>query len=159
MPVSKKRKKSTDQPSQEDSSPAPKATIHRSTVTTIVGIAVALGFVGWLVFGGGPEDATIKVIVPELSAKAKKGEESFNRVCIKCHGKNAGGSKSGPPLVDPFYKPGHHSDESIRSAILRGVRQHHWKFGPMAPAPGIKAAEIPAIITYVREIQKANGIF
>ncbi|MBT4934287.1 MAG: cytochrome c [Rhodospirillaceae bacterium] len=158
MPVSKKRKKSSGSEAPQTGA-APKTAIHRSTFTTMAGIVIALGLVGWLIFGGGGGDSTIKVIVPTLSAKAQSGEQTFNRVCLKCHGEHAAGSKSGPPLVDPFYRPSHHADGSFVSAITRGVRQHHWKFGPMPPQPQVKAAEIPDLIAYIREIQQANGVF
>ena len=120
---------------------------------------MALAAVGWLIFGGGPDNAAIQVIVPKLSVEAQAGLQTFERVCQKCHGENLAGSNSGPPLVDPFYKPAHHGDGSIVSAIRKGVRQHHWKFGPMPPQPDVKAAEIPALTTYIREIQRANGVF
>ena len=159
MPVRKKRKKSA--PSDAPATPvktSSKAGIQRSTYTTMVGVGVALIAVGWLIFGGGPEDATIVVNVPELTANAAKGKETFNRTCVECHGENAAGSKTGPPLIDSFYRPSHHDNGSFLSAIRRGVRQHHWKFGPMPPQPGVKSEEIPDLITYIREIQKANGI-
>lgn len=159
MPVSKKRKKpAKPQEPRVQASPSPKAGIHRSTYTTMAGIAVALVAVGWLIFSGGPEDARIQVIVPELSARAEKGKETFNRICIACHGEHAAGSKSGPPLIDPFYRPSHHGDGSFVTAIRRGVRQHHWKFGSMPPQPKVKADETSDLIAYIREIQRANGI-
>jgi mono/diheme cytochrome c family protein len=158
MPVSKKRKKSSD-PETPQTGTTPKTVIHRSTFTTMAGIAIALGLVGWLIFADGSSDSTIKVIVPTLTAKAQNGEQTFNRVCQRCHGKSAAGSKSGPPLIDPFYRPSHHADGSFVSAITRGVRQHHWKFGPMPPQPQVQTAEIPELIVYIREIQQANGVF
>jgi len=157
MPVSKKRKKSAaSQPAQQQASPS--TPIHRSTITTMIGIAIAIVIVGWLIFGGGPENATIKVIVPKLSAQAIQGEQTYERVCLKCHGKNVAGSNNGPPLVDPFYRPSHHSDGAFINAITGGVRQHHWKFGPMPPQPQVKQEEITDLITYIREIQRANGV-
>ncbi len=158
MPVRKKRKKSDSGEASQGSTP-PKTVIHRSTLTTMAGIAIALGLVGWMIFGGGAKDATIKVIVPSLSAQAQKGEQTFDRVCLKCHGKNVGGSTNGPPLIDPFYRPDHHADAAFVSAITRGVRQHHWKFGPMPPQPAVKAAEIADLIVYIREMQQANGVY
>jgi len=158
MPVSKKRKKS-DSGGASQNGTAPKTVIHRSTFTTMAGIAVALGLVGWMIFGGDSKDATIKVIVPDLSPRAQKGAQTFERVCMKCHGTNLAGSKNGPPLVDPFYRPGHHADASFVSAITGGVRQHHWKFGPMPSQPKVKGAEIADLIAYIREVQQANGVF
>lgn len=158
MPVSKKRKKSDDGEKPQSPTP-PETVIHRSTLTTMVGIAIALGLVGCLIFGGGQKSTTIAVIVPSLSAQGQKGAQTFDRVCLKCHGKNIGGSTNGPSLIDPFYRPDHHADAAFRSAIAHGVRQHHWKFGPMPPQPGVKAAEIADLIAYIREMQQANGVF
>ncbi len=45
MPVSKKRKKSDDGEKPQSPTP-PETVIHRSTLTTMVGIAIALGLVG-----------------------------------------------------------------------------------------------------------------
>lgn len=158
MPASKKRKKSPT-PGNRQTREAPKTAIHRSTFTTMAGIAVALGLVGWMIFGGGSNDATIKVIVPQLSPIAQKGKQTFDRVCLRCHGLNVSGSTNGPPLVEPFYRSNHHADASFISAMTRGVRQHHWKFGPMPPQPQVKSAEYPNLIAYIREVQRANGLF
>ena len=159
MPVSKKRKKS-DPPKEPQQSQNPnKAPIHNSTYATMVGIAVALAATGWMIFGDGPEDATIPVTVPKLSPQAEKGEVTFKRVCIECHGENAGGSKNGPPLINPFYNPAHHADIAFVNAIRHGVRQHHWKFGNMPPQPDVKPDESADLIAYIRELQRANGIY
>jgi hypothetical protein len=40
-----------------------------------------------------------------------------------------------------------------------GVQAHHWRFGNMPPVEGITRAEVATIITYIRELQRANGIF
>ena len=158
MPVSKKRKKTTPVENSQSDVAQPKTVIHRSTYTTMAGIAVALGLVGWMIFGGA-KDATIQVIVPQLSGAAQKGKATYERVCLRCHGLNVAGSKNGPPLVDPFYRPSHHTDAAFVNAITRGARQHHWKFGAMPPQPGVKAGEIADLIVYIREIQQANGVF
>jgi mono/diheme cytochrome c family protein len=157
MPVSKKRKKSATSELPQQQAPA-STPIHRSTITTMIGVAIASGIVGWLIFGGGPKITPIKVIVPKLSAQAVQGEQTYEQTCLKCHGKNVAGSNNGPPLVDPFYRPSHHSDSSFINAITDGVRQHHWKFGPMPPQPQIKQEEMTDLITYIREIQRANGV-
>ena len=96
---------------------------------------------------------------PELSERALAGEGLFNANCSLCHGANAAGTTLGPPLVDKIYEPGHHSDDSIRLAVRRGVRQHHWQFGNMLPVPSVSSDDVEKIICYVREMQRANGIF
>lgn len=98
-------------------------------------------------------------VVPEFSTEARQGGLLFLRKCATCHGFYAQGTKQGPPLLHQYYNPGHHSDPSFRAAIRNGVRQHHWRFGNMKPVQGVADEHIPLIIRYVRELQKANGIY
>lgn len=94
-----------------------------------------------------------------LSEMARAGESVFNANCSLCHGMGAVGTKQGPPLLDRVYHPGHHPDASFRNAVRNGVPSHHWEFGDMAPVPGVSADEIEEVICYVRETQRANGLF
>ena len=96
---------------------------------------------------------------PALSDLARAGEELFNANCSVCHGMNASGTSQGPTLIDRIYHPGHHSDFSFRNAVGKGVRQHHWTFGDMPPVATVSADDVETIICYVRELQRANGIF
>lgn len=98
------------------------------------------------------------VAVPELSEKARSGEQVFNANCALCHGPNASGTGLGPPLVHKIYEPGHHQDFSFQSAVRNGVPAHHWQFGNMPPVPTVTDENIPEIICYIREMQRANGI-
>lgn len=82
----------------------------------------------------------------------------FNQRCAVCHGQNATGSTQGPPLVHRIYEPGHHSDMSFLLAVRRGVRAHHWRFGNMAPVPGLSEADVREVVRYVRALQRAKGI-
>ncbi|MFK5997330.1 MAG: cytochrome c [Rhodobacterales bacterium] len=100
----------------------------------------------------------ISVIIPEFTAAARTGETYFNAKCAACHGKNAAGTENGPPFLHRFYRPAHHGDEAFQRAPKLGVQAHHWNFGNMPPVQGITRAEISKIITYVRELQVANGI-
>ena len=44
-------------------------------------------------------------------------------------------------------------------AARNGVRAHHWPFGNMPPVEQpLTDGELAAIIAYVRELQRANGI-
>lgn len=94
-----------------------------------------------------------------LSGMAREGEGLFDANCSVCHGENAAGTNQGPTLIDRIYHPGHHSDASIRNAVSRGVQQHHWVFGDMAPVAGVSSDDVEKIICYVRELQRADGIF
>ena len=90
---------------------------------------------------------------------AMRGEKPFNAKCAVCHGQHAAGTPQGPPLVHRYYEPGHHSDMAFVLAVRRGVRAHHWRFGNMAPVPGVSDTELRDIIHYVRALQRANGIY
>lgn len=107
---------------------------------------------------GGP---IVDVALPlELSSEAQLGERAFNVACSACHGENAAGQNGvAPPLVHIIYEPGHHSDEAFQVAVRNGVRSHHWNFGNMPPIEGLTRADVRSIVTYIRELQRENGIF
>ena len=97
--------------------------------------------------------------IPVSSTAGMPGEALFNQKCAVCHGPRAVGSPQGPPLVHRYYEPGHHSDMAFVLAVRRGVRAHHWRFGDMAPVPGLSDADVRAVIDYVRAWQRAKGIY
>ena len=101
----------------------------------------------------------VTVIVPDLSAAARRGETLYQQNCATCHGDNAAGRDGiGPPLVHKIYEPGHHADGAFYLAAQQGVRAHHWPFGDMPPVAGIALEDVEPIVAYVRELQRANGI-
>ena len=99
------------------------------------------------------------VTVPALAGTAIEGEELFVANCSQCHGLNAVGTSQGPPLLHKVYVPGHHPDLSFQNAVRNGVWQHHWNFGEMPPVGTVTPQEVDKVICYVREMQRANGIF
>jgi mono/diheme cytochrome c family protein len=101
---------------------------------------------------------TVKVAVPTLSPVAAAGRVAFDANCAQCHGKSGSGTKQGPPLVHDIYNPGHHSDEAFLYAVRQGVRQHHWPYGNMPSQPQVTDPQLAEIVSYVRELQQANGI-
>ena len=128
-------------------------------------LAVVLGAAGYLHFGGGGDTAAtgppiVSVNVPAtLSARARLGRKTYDANCASCHGRNAAGQGGvAPPLVHIIYEPGHHGDESFQRAVARGVRAHHWRFGDMPPVEGLTRRDVAAVVAYVRELQRANGI-
>ncbi len=125
------------------------------TAVMVGGVAVIISNM----MSGPNKGIPVDVKVPELSVEAKAGEVKFAENCAACHGENASGSDQGPPLVHDIYNPGHHADQAFVLAAKRGVRQHHWQFGNMPPQPNITSAEIKPILSYIRELQQANGIF
>jgi mono/diheme cytochrome c family protein len=124
-----------------------------TTILVLGVLAMALNF-----FFRDADAVVVDVRVPELSWQAREGKVAFDANCVQCHGSNARGSEEGPPLVHTFYNPGHHADGAFFVAGKSGVRQHHWRFGNMPPQPNVTADEMTAIIQYVRELQRANGI-
>ena len=140
--------------------------------------AVVLGLIGWRLAGGDgasgagptadlatataaePGAAMVAVTLPaSLSSEAQIGKLGFDGICAECHGENAAGRQDmGPPLVHIYYEPSHHADMAFQLAVQNGVRAHHWSFGDMPPQEGLTRADVAAITTYVRELQRANGI-
>lgn len=100
----------------------------------------------------------LQVQMPKLSTMAKAGQRSFAKNCAQCHGAQASGTDKGPPLIHRIYEPNHHGDAAFLRAATAGARQHHWRFGDMPPQPQVRRMEIQAIIQFVREVQRANGI-
>ena len=101
----------------------------------------------------------VNVAVPELTTAEKAGEATYNQYCAQCHGKNAAGQNGvAPPFVHAIYRPGHHADAAFYFAATNGVRAHHWPFGNMPPVEGISKQDVDRIVTYVRALQRANGI-
>ncbi len=121
-------------------------------------VAIGLGIIYFMRSGPLPGYEPVNVTVPELTAEAQAGRTIFEANCKKCHGKNAGGSRKGPPLVHKIYEPSHHGDIAFQMAVKNGVLSHHWPFGKMPPVPGVSEEQVTSIISYVRELQRANGI-
>ena len=142
---------------------AAQRTVFAALATLLVALAIvgcsseepAAGGYQSVASGSSPSPA---VVVPSLSDNARAGERTFNANCALCHGPNASGTGLGPPLVHQIYEPGHHQDFTIESAVRNGVPAHHWQFGNMPPVPAVSGEDIPNIICYIRELQRANGI-
>jgi mono/diheme cytochrome c family protein len=131
--------------------------------TALLTGAIALGLGIWLVTSLNTPDPTsepmVEVTVPQLNAVEATGQALFDNNCATCHGKNAAGQDGvAPPLVHMIYEPGHHADISFQRAAKLGVRAHHWPFGNMPPVESVDEASVSKIISYVRALQRANGI-
>ena len=92
------------------------------------------------------------------AADPRAGAELYADNCARCHGADLRGTDLGPPHLDPVYEPSHHGDAAFHLAVQRGVRQHHWDFGPMPPIEGLTEAQVDDIIAFVRQEQRAVGI-
>ena len=86
------------------------------------------------------------------------GRALFGQACAACHGAELEGTERGPPLIHPYYRPGHHDDAAFVRAVRLGVIAHHWTFGDMPPVEGLSGEQIAAIVAWVRERQRAAGI-
>ena len=130
----------------------------------ITGAVLVLALAVYFLASRAPERASggaplVAVTVPELNTVELEGEAAFNTRCASCHGANAAGQDGvAPPLVHRIYEPGHHGEQAFLVAAQLGVRAHHWRFGDMPPVQGITEAEVSSIVTYVRALQRANGI-
>lgn len=127
----------------------------------VIGVLVlGIGVVAWRNFGSpGDSHRSAEFVVPQqLSASAAVGKKNFDDNCARCHGLNAIGTDQGPPLVHDYYNPGHHADGAFLVAVRNGVKQHHWRFGNMPPQRHVTDEQVGLIVTYVREMQQANGI-
>lgn len=129
----------------------------RQRVLAAVGVGALVGVGVWVTYRA-PTASTPTVRVPELTAVARAGQRAYQGRCASCHGEVGQGTSTGPPLVHPIYRPGHHADVAFELAVRRGVRAHHWRFGDMPAQLAVPAAEMAQITRFVRELQEANGI-
>jgi len=95
---------------------------------------------------------------PDLPLRPIVGKALFDRNCASCHGVDLMGSDKGPPMLNPIYRPGHHSDASFQMAVAYGSPAHHWRFGDMKPVPGVSPDDVAQITAYVRMRQRKHGI-
>jgi mono/diheme cytochrome c family protein len=125
----------------------------------IVGTAAVVVAVAAYSFIVGDSANGDEVMIPALSGAGARGQVAYGRVCASCHGDKIDGTEKGPPLMHPFYNPGHHGDAAFVAAARRGAKAHHWHFGDMEPIDGVSDTELTEVIRFVREVQKANGLF
>lgn len=131
-------------------------------LAVVVGIAMLSGLYWHFSQSPAKDDGKpiAQVKVPNLSKLAVQGKRLFDKNCSSCHGANAAGKQEiAPPLVHIIYEPNHHGDIAFKLAVKNGVRGHHWPFGNMPPIEGVSEKEIELITRYIRELQRANGIF
>ena len=118
------------------------------SVAAAIAIAIFLGACA-------SEDPELEVIVP-LAADAD-GATVYEARCASCHGTDLRGTDKGPSQLSIVYEPGHHGDDSFRSAIRNGAQQHHWPFGDMPAIESITDDQIEAVISYIRGQQGRLG--
>ena len=94
---------------------------------------------------------------PGASSAGDLGAEVYANSCASCHGADLRGTDKGPSQLSIVYEPNHHPDDSYRSAIANGARQHHWSFGDMPPVEGLNDEEVEAVIGFIRSEQQRRG--
>lgn len=95
---------------------------------------------------------------PKVPFVHAKGAKLYQDNCAVCHGQTLTGTKQGPPLLHPFYKPSHHADFAFYRAALKGVQAHHWEFGDMPPIQGITREDMDSVVPFIRWYQKEKGL-
>lgn len=121
----------------------------------VVFMVVAIAFFGGESAGTGPDSGTgIPVQDADLVAA---GDPLYQATCATCHGSDLRGTDIGPSHLSVVYQPGHHGDIAFVLAARNGVQQHHWPFGDMLPVPGLRDADLEAIVAFVRENQRIFG--
>lgn len=136
----------------------------------VIGACAVAAVAAYLVLRPGPAEEVaqaapvegnpiVAIQMPQIDGNAAIGQRIFENACAACHGTNAVGVEgAGPPLIHVIYEPSHHADESFQRAVAVGVRSHHWRFGDMPPVEGLTRGDVAMVISYIREIQRANGI-
>lgn len=119
---------------------------------------ILVGFL-LLTFGLAITTAVNAENIPKVPFKHAVGMEKYQKNCSRCHGKWIEGTKSGPPLLHGFYKPSHHNDRSFYRAALKGVFEHHWKFGAMPKIEGITVKDMDKIVPFLRWLQQEKGLY
>jgi cytochrome c len=105
------------------------------------------------------EPRTLQDVDPgPVPAGLAEGEQTYQTLCVACHGPHGVGTTQGPPLVHRYYVPSHHADEAFRRAIRLGVVPHHWRFGRMPPIAGLDDRTVTGVIRYIRWLQRRRGI-
>ena len=126
----------------------PRSVTTRSRIATIVLAALAAACSSPL---------TENQPLPGDQPTLELGGELYLAHCAECHGADLRGSDRGPSHLSEVYVPSHHGDAAFSLAVLRGVRQHHWRFGDMPPVEGLDEDAITAIVAYVRSVQEREG--
>jgi cytochrome c len=107
---------------------------------------------------GGTEVDRVALAGVDIPPEHTAGAALYEMNCLPCHGPQGTGTDVGPPLVHPVYRTRHHGDEAFQLAVAQGVRGHHFRFGDMAPVPGLDRQDVAAITAYIRFLQRAAGI-
>ena len=104
------------------------------------------------------DEVQLRQIAATSPPEVAQGKTLFEQNCSVCHGPAGDGTTQGPPLVHIIYLLNHHADAAFVLAARNGVRAHHWRFGDMAPLPGVTDEMVLEIVGYIRWLQREVGI-
>ena len=122
-----------------------------------IGLALAIAVVAGACNVSTDEVADASIPVQDAALVALGGQ-LYAAHCASCHGTDLKGTDRGPSHLSAIYRPGHHADGAFALAAKVGVRQHHWRFGNMAPVEGLADDDLAAIVAFVREQQRLGGL-
>ena len=106
-----------------------------------------------------PDVVAARALVGPVPEELKRGEAGYMRDCAKCHGEDALGNLSGPPLLHAVYAPMQHSDAAFLLSVRAGMKAHHFNFGDMERMPAVTAEMVGEITSYIRWLQREVGVF
>ncbi|MCH8950961.1 MAG: cytochrome c [Proteobacteria bacterium] len=90
-------------------------------------------------------------------ASVEPGLAAFAGECARCHGRLAEGTERGPNLIHRDYGPRVRSDARFRRAVREGMPARRG-YGAMPPFPELSKRRLERMISFVRGLQRANGI-
>lgn len=127
--------------------------MRRLSVTATVVVTVVAA--GWLGACGDKEEAAPPATQEQLIARGRK---IYASTCATCHGDSLKGSAMAPSLLQAAFAPDQTPDIAFVNAIRNGVPQKRFNKGPMPAQPSVDPKEIPAVVAYVRSVQRESGI-
>ena len=105
------------------------------------------------------QSVMVDVTVPQLNATEQDGAALFAQNCASCHGRmRLAATVSARPWYMSSMNPATMA-MAVSTWLPAWARAHHWNFGNMPAQPQVADAEIAKIISYIRTLQRANGIF
>jgi mono/diheme cytochrome c family protein len=135
----------------------------KKIVMLIVGAVAVIVVIAVASMGGSTETDDADVGANEFNIPLQdpmlvaEGDVLYQANCASCHGADLRGTDLGPSHLSVVYQPGHHGDAAFALAAINGVRAHHWRFGDMAPIPGLSQDDLDRIVAFVRETQRIVG--
>lgn len=126
-----------------------------SVIVTVATVAMTVVGVLGLTSCGGKDEQDVPLTQEQLVAR---GRQVYAGTCATCHGDALKGSSMAPSLLQAPFAPDQTPDSAFANAIQNGVPQKRFAKGPMPAQPSVAPKDIPAVVAYVRSVQRDNGI-